>query len=85
MLALQSMTRDEIGAKEESLGKAVHQMSDRLAPRRRFAHLPFGGAGVEIEVGISFQQSLQVIGMLDVATHVGADPNQVGKQFEHAP
>src|SRR4051794_28267676 len=47
MLALEAVTRDEIGAKKEAFGKAFDQLSDCLAPRRRFAYLPFGGAGVE--------------------------------------
>ena len=38
-----------------------------------------------MHVWVVFEQLLQVIGMLDIAPHVSADPSEVGEEFEHAP
>jgi len=84
VLAHQEMPRHQVGAEEKALGVAADQAAHRRRVPRRLAHHPLGGAGVEVEVRVLLQERFEVIGVLDVAAHVGADPGHIRELLQHA-
>src|SRR5437763_8939500 len=73
----------QVGAEQEAVRVTADESADFIAVGRYLADLPLGGAGVERQVGVALQQLGQVVGVLWVAAHVGADPVQVREQLQH--
>ena len=84
MSARQVVSRHQIRAEQKALGMTANQVADRGRVGRDLAHLPLGGAGVEVQMRIVFEQFFQMVGVFGIASHVGPDPEQIWKQLQHS-
>src|SRR5437660_9387594 len=84
MLAGEMVSGHQVRAKQKAVRVTANQGPDRRVMCRHFAHLPLGRARIKAKIGIALEERVEVIRMLGITAHMGANPGKVGEKLKQA-